>query len=139
MVRCGHKDHNMKGVHDNHASGSRIGRWNNEKMISAEGYVKIRVGVSHPLADPNGYTYEHKLVIVSAYGIEALEGKIIHHKNDDKTDNRIENLQLVSGDRHTQITIMENRIRHLEKRVTMLEAENVLLRKEEVNNAICSG
>lgn len=46
--------------------GSNHGRWNHEKLISSHGYVKIRVGKGHPLADPNGYAYEHLLVWVAA-------------------------------------------------------------------------
>jgi len=51
---------------------------------------------------------------------------------EDKQDNRIGNLQLVSDDRHNQITILENRIQFLEQRVTMLEAENILLKQQTV-------
>jgi len=64
--------------------------------------------------------------------------EIVHHKhtrypagsNEDKQDNRIENLQLVSDDKHKQITLMENRIHYLEDRVTNLEAEIVLLKTQ---------
>ena len=43
--------------------------------------------------------------------------EIVHHKNGVKDDNRIENLQLVSDERHAQITILENKIKCLEKKV----------------------
>ena len=46
--------------------GCRHGRWSREKMLSSHGYVKVRVGKDHPLADPNGYAYEHLLVWVAA-------------------------------------------------------------------------
>lgn len=45
-----------------------------------------------------------------------------------KLNNDYSNLQLVSDDRHKQITVLENRIKQLEKRVTLLEAENAILR-----------
>lgn len=54
------------GKHGKHRRGPNHPKWNTAKMISAEGYVKIRVGKVHPLADPNGYAYEHLLVWVSA-------------------------------------------------------------------------
>lgn len=38
--------------------------------------------------------------------------------------------QIVTDDRHKQIGVLENRIRHLEQRVTLLEAENLLLKEE---------
>jgi len=47
------------------ACGQNHGRWNTGKIVSSGGYPKIRVGKEHPLADPNGYAYEHLLVWVS--------------------------------------------------------------------------
>ncbi|WP_188260692.1 HNH endonuclease [Azospirillum tabaci] len=83
-----------KGNHKNHARGSQSHRWNDGKMLSPHGYVKVRIGRSHPLADPNGYCYEHKLVVAAA-GIAVPDGHVIHHRNEDKTDNRLENLEVI--------------------------------------------
>ena len=74
--------------------------WSEEKIISSHGYVKIRVGESHPLADPNGYAYEHLLVWVSAGRPRPPVGWVIHHENEFKTDNRLENLELKPNDAH---------------------------------------
>jgi hypothetical protein len=46
----------------NHKSGPECPLWSDEKIISSHGYVKLRVGAEHPLADPNGYAYEHLVV-----------------------------------------------------------------------------
>lgn len=89
-----------KGVHGNHRRGSSHYRWNGEKMLSSEGYKKIRVGVSHPLADPNGYAYEHLLVWCAAGKPRPENGQLIHHKNEDKLDNRLENLELTTRSEH---------------------------------------
>lgn len=56
----------MRGKHANHRKGSTHPRWSNERMISSDGYVKLRVGKTHPLADANGYAYEHTVVWASA-------------------------------------------------------------------------
>jgi hypothetical protein len=92
-----------KGKHSNHARGSSHPRWNKEKIISSDGYTKIRVGVSHPLSDPNGYAYEHLLVWVSSGKQPPGEGEIIHHYNDDKSDNRIGNLILMTRAEHNEL------------------------------------
>ena len=70
------------------------GRWNNGKIVSSHGYVKTRVGKEHPLADPNGYAYEHLVVWVSAGRPKPLSGYLLHHKNEVQSDNRLENLEL---------------------------------------------
>jgi HNH endonuclease len=81
-------------------SGPHHARWNEGKMIASNGYVKVRVGRDHPLADPNGYAYEHLLVWVSAGNPRPPKGWLIHHKNEIKTDNRLSNFELKEKDRH---------------------------------------
>ena len=92
-----------RGKHGNHVRGARHYRWNGGKIISPQGYPMIRVGREHPLADPNGYVMEHILVMASAFGREAVSGKVIHHVDGDRTNNRIENLVLLTIAEHNKI------------------------------------
>lgn len=83
-----------RGKHGNQVSGAAHPRWNSGKMISADGYVKIRVGVKHPLADPNGYAYEHLIVWCAAGRPRPQMGYLLHHRDEDRQNNRLENLEL---------------------------------------------
>lgn len=92
-----------RGKHTNQRRGADHPRWKgHQKILSSHGYVKIRVGPEHPLADPNGYAYEHLLVWVAAGQDRPTTSEVLHHRNGDKTDNRIENLELLTRAEHNQ-------------------------------------
>ena len=77
--------------------GSENHQWKGGKVVTASGYVLIRVGRNHPMSDCRGYAYEHRLVVFQKLGRRLKPGEIVHHKNGDKTDNRLENLEIVYG------------------------------------------
>lgn len=121
--------------------GKRSKHWKGGYTKNSYGYREVYVGPDdffRPMAKKTGYVLEHRLVVARALGRCLLPWEIIHHKEGyAKDDNRYpETLQLVSVDKHNQISIMERRIKHLENRVTLLEAENILLRSGE--NALLS-
>ena len=71
-----------------------------------------------------GFVLEHRLVMAKHLGRNLHRWEIVHHKNHIKDDNRIENLQLVTDDRHKQITILENEITRLKNYIALLEMRN---------------
>jgi len=86
-----------------------------------QGYVLIYVPPSdffRPMANQWGKILEHRLVMAQHLGRCLHSWEIVHHKNGIKDDNRIENLQLVSDDRHKQITILVRRVEQLEGKVS---------------------
>jgi len=97
----------MQGKHNGHIKGSKHYRWARCPIRTQHGYIKVRVGKSHPLADPNGYAYEHAIVWLSA-GQVIPSGHVIHHRNVDRADNRLENLECVEIGQHNR---MHNRNR----------------------------
>jgi len=88
------------------------------------GYVFVKLPPNdffYSMAKHDGYVLEHRLVVARGLGRCLHLWEVVHHKNHIRDDNRIDNLQLVSDDRHNQITILENYIKTLEKRVYELE------------------
>jgi hypothetical protein len=114
----------QRGRHGKQPRGSAHGRWNREKLISSHGYVKVRVGADHPLADPNGYAYEHLLVWVSARRKRPGRDEVLRFRNGDKLDTRLENLLLVSRADHNRMKnegqMRDDQGRVLSKAVTRL-------------------
>jgi hypothetical protein len=55
----------------------------------------------HPNCDKDGYVLEHRLIMEHFLERYLKPSEIIHHKNHNSQDNRIENLELVdSNSRH---------------------------------------
>lgn len=80
--------------------GAAHPRWNEGRMLTDDGYVKVRVGKGHPLADPNGYAYEHLLVWVAAGRPRPGPGFILHHRDEVKSNNQLGNLELLTRPAH---------------------------------------
>lgn len=70
--------------------------WAGGKYIS-RGYVLIWQP-HHPLANNKGYVYEHRLVMESKIGRFLKKEERVHHINEIKDDNRIENLTLFANE-----------------------------------------
>lgn len=61
-------------------------------------------------ADPDGPDYQvyvHRLLAVAEFGLDSLRGKIVHHKNEIKWDNRPENLELITQSEHVGVHLNE--------------------------------
>ena len=70
------------------------------RRVRPDGYVQV-LRPGHPLARRDGYVFEHRLVVYEA-GIEIAPGYQVHHRNGDRQDNRIENLEVVRIDEHAR-------------------------------------
>jgi hypothetical protein len=83
--------------------GTRIGPsnpgWKGGKFTNEDGYILIRQP-NHPNAMLNGYVREHRLVMEAIIGRYLRDDEIVHHKNENKKDNRPENLELLSPSEH---------------------------------------
>jgi hypothetical protein len=73
------------------------GRWKGGKRVSSWGYVMVRI------PGEKRYEREHRLLMEQHLGRKLKRSEDVHHKNGDKTDNRIENLELLSHSQHSKL------------------------------------
>lgn len=77
--------------------GAKNGQWKGGRSVASNGYVLIRVGVGHHLADVRGYAYEHRLVAELMLDRRLRPGEAVHHKDENKRNNDPSNLQVMSS------------------------------------------
>ena len=65
------------------------------------GYI-LEYYPGHPNAKPDGYVYQHRLVMERHIGRYLNSNEIVHHKNGNKQDNTIENLELTTQAIHAK-------------------------------------
>jgi len=120
--------------------GANSPAWKGGYHIDDNGYVLVYLPPDdffYPMARKDGYVLEHRLVMAKHLNRCLLVWEIIHHKGtkyplssiENRSDNRLENLELVRGnERHNT---------RIDKMIKGLLQENLLLKKRivELENA----
>ena len=76
--------------------------WNIEKIIKTGDY-RFAVVKNHPKATKNGYVLLHRVIIENHLNRLLDDNEVVHHINEDKLDNRIENLQVMLISEHVRL------------------------------------
>lgn len=84
-------------------TGPNNPNWKGGRLLATNGYVLIRVGVDHHLADVRGYAYEHRINAEIKLGRRLLPGEEVHHDDENKLNNQPYNL-IVKKDKHDHLS-----------------------------------
>lgn len=118
---CSQKCHNKakeeycKGEknHQYGLKGRKNASWKRDRRVSKYGYIQIRC-LDHPFRGKDDFMFEHRLVaekylLTDENSIE-VDGKrylrpdyVVHHINENKKDNRVENLAVMTKSEHQRL------------------------------------
>ena len=98
--------------------------WHGGRSTDKDKYILVKLQPDdffYPMAITSGYVREHRLVMAKHLNRCLLPWEVVHHKNGVTTDNRLENLELLSTNRRHN-TQMNKYILKLEKENSILKA-----------------
>ena len=81
-------------------SGANCGNFKNYRRKTSKGYYALFLP-DHPSSSRCGVVMEHRYVMEKALGIILPKKFAVHHINGDKTDNRIDNLAIMTQSAHS--------------------------------------
>lgn len=89
-----------------HRRGQRNPNWHRGFTINRDGYRHLLL---HDDGRTKRYEAEHRLVMADVLGRPLTRNEVVHHINRDKTDNRPENLVVLSREEHAALHAAEDR------------------------------
>lgn len=105
----------MKGNknHQYGLKGNKNATWKSDRKITNYGYIKVRC-LEHPFKDCDGFVFEHRLIaekyLLNNENSIIINGKkylsphyIVHHKDFNKKNNNLSNLEVMTLQEHTSL------------------------------------
>lgn len=89
--------------------GDKASNWKGGRHLDSNGYI-IVYAPDHPYAVRH-YVLEHRIIVEREIGRQLIPSEIIHHKNGIITDNRPENLEIMTRSEHKRFHILNPHIR----------------------------
>lgn len=80
-------------------SGEKNPAWSGGRHIRSDGYVRVWT--------PGGQRLEHQVVMEQVLGRPLEDGEIVHHRDEDKSNNAPTNLELTTQSKHIKIHLAE--------------------------------
>lgn len=74
--------------------------WKGGTSMHSDGYVLVYAPWHPAAASAKGYVLQHRLVMERHLGRYLTRYELVHHRNEIKTDNRLENLELTNMSEH---------------------------------------
>ncbi len=97
-VACRQKN-NAKG-RAGQRTGLRAGEY--KARLTKDGHLRM-YAAKHPFAGGRKEMHVHDMVMEVHLGRRLLPSECVHHKNEDKTDNRLENLEVMAHAEHSAL------------------------------------
>lgn len=95
--RHNHGSHYRTTINSHRLKGELSRHWKGGKRIAKDsGYVLVRKP-NHPRQTKTGYVREHILIMEEYLGRYLTKCEVVHHKNGNRRDNRLENLELYAS------------------------------------------
>lgn len=115
-------------------AGDKHHHWKGGSHIT-NGYRAVKVTKEDEfyisMANKNGYVMEHRLIMAKYLHRCLLPWEVVHHKNGDKLDNRIENLELLNGRKYHLVDVLsKSKAKRWELELIKLRGDNKLLKNE---------
>ena len=87
--------------------GNQAAHWRGGKPVrDGKGYLLVAKPEWFTGRPASKYVYQHHVVYCAAHGLSEIpKGYVVHHRNGNKLDNSLENLELMTTDEHGRLHV----------------------------------